>query len=215
MMDEKFYEELYKRTLEISGEKKGDAHDYSHLLRVLNNSLLLSIGEDCDIDIVKTSAILHDISRGFEEEGKVECHAEDGSRIAKKVLVDLNYPINKIGPVCYAIEVHRYSKGIIPRTIEARILQDADRLDVLGAIGIVRVFKKGFKNNIPFYNPNLLPKENYDGKSETIINHFFEKILKIKPETFHTSKAREIAEERYSLIKNFVESFIAEWECRK
>lgn len=128
-------------------------------------------------------------------------------------MTGMAFPPEKIPAVTYAIRVHRYGKGIIPNTIEAAILQDADRLDALGAICIARVFSYGAKKGRLMYNPDVSPQDDgYDGTiSATSINHFHEKILKITPASFKTERAQEIAQGRYQTIVDFVERFKKEW----
>lgn len=94
-------------------------------------------------------------------------------------------------------------------SLEARILQDADRLDMLGAVGIARVFARGGWQNMPIYDPLIPLKERYDGRSLTSVNHIYEKILKIK-DTFNTDTAKEIAEERHKFVEKFLERFLKE-----
>src|SRR3989344_1286311 len=147
--------------------------------------------------------ILQDRRKGKE-------HTEEGAKMAKKILGETNFSKEKIKDVCYAIRVHRFSKGINPETKEAAILQDADRLDALGAIILVRMLKKAVIDGHPIYDADIPPKEKYDGTGSTVINHLYEKILKIKPETFHTSKAKELAKGRYEFVSNFAERYLNE-----
>lgn len=187
------------------------SHDFSHTERVYNLALEIAKNKDVDLDIIKAAALLHDISRKKEDEGGCECHAEDGARVAAELLSELNFPEEKIKKVVHAIEAHRYSKGKKAETKEAEILQDADRLDALGAICIARIFNHGAKINRPFYDPKIKPAEKYTSAPSTSINHFYEKILNIKPETFKTLRAREIAKDRYHFIQEFIKRFIKEW----
>jgi len=210
MKSEKFYRALIEERDKIFGNSY--SHGTHHPQRVLDNCLLIvnSNYEDilgADLDIIRASAILHDIARSKEDLGKVECHAEEGAKLAREVLGEFIFPKYKIDGVCYAIKVHRFSKGLKAETIEAKILQDADRLDALGFVGINRVIQKCFEDRRPIYNPNLFPKEVYDGESSTGINHFHEKILKIDPGSFSTMKGRELSIEGYNIIKWFVDSF--------
>jgi uncharacterized protein len=94
--------------------------------------------------------------------------------------------------------------------LEAEILQDADRLDIIGAIGIARVFTRGGWSNQPIHDPKTPPKEKYDGKSLTAVNHIYEKNLKVK-DTINTKTAKQIAEERHRFVKQFLERLLKEW----
>lgn len=187
-------------------------HDWFHVGRVYKNALKISKNENVDMDILEAAVFLHDIARKKEDAGKTECHAKEGAKMARKILSDLDFPKNKIDPVAYAIESHRYRSQVKPETLEAKILQDADRLDALGATSIGRIFSYGGAHNRPIYDPNLPPKSYYDSNAATSINHFFEKTFQLKPETFNTKTARKIAEEKYSYMKDFVERFLKEWQ---
>jgi uncharacterized protein len=96
--------------------------------------------------------------------------------------------------------------------LEAQILQDADRLDIIGAIGIARVFTRSGWSNTPIHDPKIKPKARYDGKSETSTNHIQEKLLKIK-DTINTKTARKIAEERHTYVKEFLDRLLKEWKA--
>ena len=209
-MNDKFFEKL-KEKIQSFFDKTG-SHSFEHTQRVYNLCIKIAKTEKVDIDILKASALLHDIARRKQNKKEVECHAEGGAEIAKNILKDMKFPKEKIKNICYAIKVHRYSKGIKPKTKEAEIIQDADRLDALGAITIARIFDFAARIDRPMFNPKIKIKEyKHNTLSDTSINHFYEKILKIKPETFHTKEAREIAKERYAFTKEFVDRFIKEW----
>ncbi len=211
MKNEKFYKKLRNKIKPYYYDY--GTHGMTHVNRVYNLSLKISKDEkDVDIDVVKSAALLHDIARKLETENSNICHAEKGSEIAKEILNELDFPKEKIKNVCHCIKVHRYSKNLVPKTKEAKIIQDADRLDALGAIAIARIFNYENEKDRPLHIPELNPKKQYTGNSETAINHFYEKILKIKPELFKTKKAQEIAKERYIYVKEYVERFIQEWE---
>jgi uncharacterized protein len=215
MLNESFFEELkeiIKPYFEIHG-----SHSFDHTWRVYNNALRISEGEEVDLDIVKASALLHDVARKMQDESeKIGCHAEEGAKLAEKILKEKGFPEEKIESVAYSIKVHRYSLGIVPDTNEAKLLQDADRLDALGAITIGRVFDYAAKKNRPMHDPSLILNEYvHNSESASSINHFYEKILKIKPENFYMKNAKELAEERYNFVKAFVERFIDEWNGKK
>jgi len=188
-------------------------HGFDHVERVHRMAMLLAKKEKADSQIVDAAAWLHDIARAKEDEMKCKCHAEEGAKIAERILKKINFPESKIECVRHAISVHRFSKNKKAKTKEAKILQDADRLDALGAICIARVFMyNGFKK-LPLYSPERKPEKHYHGQETTAINHFYEKILKIKPSNFHTKTARKIAEKRYLFIEEFLRRFKAEWNA--
>lgn len=209
-MDEKFYEDLRKRIRPYFGEEAG--HGFDHTERVYNIALKISEGESVDLDIIKTETLLHDIARHKQEIGEINCHAEEGAKIAGQILKSMDFPEDKIKKVVDAISVHRYSKGLNAETKEAEILQDADRLDALGAIAVARIFTYVGKKGKAMYDSNLEPQEyNHNYESTTAINHFKEKILKITPDKFNTKKAKEIARDRYKFVEEFLDRFLKEW----
>lgn len=211
-MEEKFYENLREKAK--SYLKREDGHSFDHVDRVYKNALKISEEEkDVDLDVIKAATLLHDIERDKESDNEIECHAEEGSKTALEILKEEGFPEEKANKVSYAIKVHRYSKGILPETKEAKILQDADRLDALGAIVIGRVFMFNGSRGLPPYNPEESFEEEYiSGVDHSCITHFYRKILKLTPDKFHTKKAKEIAKDRYNFVKDFVERYIKEWE---
>jgi len=213
MLSKEFFNKLTEEAESYS--ESGGSHEFSHTERVYNLALKISENENVDLDVLKAAVLLHDIARKKEDDGECECHAEEGSKMAEKILKDMNFPEDKISKVVYAIKVHRHSKNIFPETKEAAILQDADRLDALGAITIARMFSSGGKAGIPLYNPRQKETSNtYNGQKSTI-EGFHKKILKITPETFKTKKAKEIAKGRYEYVENFIKRFIKEWEGKE
>lgn len=184
-------------------------HDINHTERVYKTAVMLARRESADMHIVTVAAYLHDIGRMSEMQDKTLCHAEEGSRIAAAIL---RGKTEKLEEITYCIKVHRFKKGIIPQTLEAKIIQDADRLDSLGAVVIARTFAQDGISGKPIHDPAIPPSERYTGHSSTGINHLHEKILKIIPDNFHTETAKEIAEGRYRFVKNYVQQFKLEWE---
>jgi uncharacterized protein len=210
-MDNKFFENL-KKSIQDNYEP-GGSHAFDHTQRVYNIALKLAKGQKVDLDVLRAAALLHDISRLKEDNNEVECHAEHGAEMARKILNEMGFPKDKIDKVCYAIKVHRHSKGINPETIEAKILQDADRLDALGAITIARMFSTGGKTGRPIYKEGILFGKVYKGyESDSTIHGFYAKIMKIKPEGFNTKKAKLIAKRRYAFVEKYLKQFLLEWE---
>ncbi len=205
-MDKNFLEMLRKKILPFFG--KGGCHSFDHTERVFRLATLIAEKEGADLEIVQTAALLHDIARKKESCGEVECHAEHGAKDAEKILLETNFDKIKILPVVYCILVHRFRKGLVPKTLEGKVLQDADRLDTLGAIGIARAFSYGGKRNRSLHSPVKIGLPSG-------INHFREKILKINPNQFHTKTAQNIAKHRYEFTEQFVKEFLDEWEGKK
>jgi len=201
---------------ELIGTDAG--HDTSHAMRVYNLCLRLAKGtKGVNLEILKLAALLHDIG-GFKElkdkSGRT-CHAKESAKMAQKILKTLGYPQNKIDKIIHCILAHRHRTGVIPQTIEAEILFDADKLDALGAIGIARAYIWIGKNNAKIYTDIPLKKyikENVVGgkingriKDKTKHSPFIEFELKLKrlPGRLHTRKARKIANERLKYMELF------------
>lgn len=184
------------------------SHDFEHTLRVWRNAQRIAGTVKCDMLVVEAAALLHDIARHKEEIGECECHAAEGAKMAKGILKGLGIGEETAEKIAYCIAVHRYSKGIKPRTVEAGILQDADRLDALGAITIARVFAYGGEVKRPIYDLSEKPMKNYIGSKEkhsrNSLNHFYEKILKLKPASFNTREGRKMARLRYEFVRKYV-----------
>jgi uncharacterized protein len=211
MIKEDFFKKLTKKIQSYFEE--GGSHAFDHTQRVYNLSLELSKNKKVDLDIIKASALLHDIARLKEDNNEIKCHADHGAEMAEKILKEMNFPEEKIKQVIYSIKVHRHSKSIKAKTKEAEILQDADRLDALGAIAIGRMFSTGGKLNIPLYKPDIPFGKIHDGyHSESTIHGFHARILKTTPKTFNTKEAKEIAKERYKFVEKFLDQFSKEWE---
>lgn len=211
MLKKDFFKELKEKVQPYFEE--GGSHAFDHTERVYNLAIKIGKDEKADLDIIQAAAILHDIARLKEDNNEVKCHAEHGAKMAEKILEEMNFPENKIKNVSYAIKIHRHSKGIKSETKEAAILQDADRLDALGATTIARMFSTGGKLNRPLYNPKipLIGKIHPRYNMDSTIHGFYNKILKITPETFNTKEAKKIAKERYKFVEKFLDQFLKEW----
>ena len=190
--------ELVERTREFARsffEREG-THGFDHVERVFNLCLHIGREEGADLEVLALAALLHDVARPLESAGKVEDHALEGARIAREYLRSLNYPVEKIEAVAHAIEAHRFSRGPEPKTLEARILSDADKLDAIGAIGVARVFMYSGEHGRDI------------GAS---LRHFEEKILKLK-DLMYTETAKRIAEERHRFTEEFIRRILLEIE---
>ena len=204
-------------------ERASPAHDINHVMRVYNLCLRLANYEpNVDLDILRTAALLHDIARTKEDEyvhaGVLDVdHAILGAGMSDKILRELGYPEEKIERIKHCIASHRFRGENPPRTIEAKILSDADKLDVLGATGIARSFTIGGENGQKIYSD--APVDEYikgnlvGGKANGRIidpskhasNLGFETKFKHIPDKLYTQKAREIARERLEYMKQFFE----------
>ncbi len=197
----------------FSEESKNGSHGYDHAIRVYNIGKYISEREGGDLEIVGAGCLLHDIGKDYDRGGV--CHAEFGSKMSKEILKSIGFPENKILSVSYCVKVHRYSKGINPETLEAKIVQDADRLEEIGAVAIARGLIEDKLRRKPLYDPSISPNEEYkSGENRTSINFLIEKSLKLKPQTFHTKTAQELSKRRYEFTQQFVKEVIDEWKVQ-
>ena len=199
------------------------AHDINHVMRVYNLCLELASYElDVDMDALKTAALLHDIARTKEDKhGHTHLlsvdHAALGAEMSGKILKELGYPEEKIEHIKHCIAAHRFRGGNTAKTIEAKILSDADKLDVLGATGIARSYTIGGECGQKIYSDIPLDKyvkENLAGSkpdgriidpSRHASNLEFETKFKHIPDRLYTQKAREMAKARVEYMKQFFE----------
>jgi uncharacterized protein len=191
---------------------KTGAHDITHTKRVLSIGVQIAKGEkNADMAVVKAACILHDVARKKEDTGKCKDHAEEGAKIAVKILKKTNFPAKKIPKVEYAIRVHRKSAGIKPKTIEAKILQDADRIDIFGAIGIARTFAH-LAQKMLIHSDKSRKLTYYEDTNTDSILEFLRSLLFATPKKFNTKTGWKIVKERLEFIKAFIKQFEKEWE---
>jgi len=183
-------------------------HDWYHVERVFKMALKIAEKEGADITIVGVAALLHDV--GIKKE--IECgfdHSEYGANFSKEYLLRIGFDPSKIERVVEAVREHRYGKHVKPKSLEGKVLQDADMLDALGAIGIARAFAYGGARGAPIYDP-AEKVEAYDPfKVKSTITHFREKLLNIK-DRLNTKTAKEIGLERHKFMEQFLDEFYKE-----
>jgi uncharacterized protein len=193
-------------------------HDWFHMERVYKNALLIAEGETCDLMIVKLGALLHDIADSKFNDGDETV----GPKVAREFLVSQNASEETIEHVVNIIENVSFKGGNFEKKFtskELEIVQDADRLDAIGAIGIARTFNYGGFKNRQLYNPNIAPKlnmtkEEYKKSEAPTINHFYEKLLLLK-DKMNTETGKQIAQERHKFMELFLSQFYAEWDGDK
>ncbi len=184
---------------------RDSAHDFQHIKRVYKNAEVIGRREGADMKILLPAALLHDLVVYPKGSAKTSKSADDSADMAEKLLKSFRYPQDKIDKICYCIRTHSYSKRLVPATLEAKILQDADRLDALGAIGIARTFSVGGSERRSFYNPDdpfWKSSRELDDREWTL-DHFRTKLLKLK-DSMHTKTAGEIAQERARFMELFI-----------
>ncbi|WBV61600.1 HD domain-containing protein [Chryseobacterium camelliae] len=208
---------LIDNTIQFVKEKLEGAeagHDWFHIERVWKLSKKIAEKEVCNVEVVELSALLHDIADPKFHNGDETL----ALKISREFLESQNTPENIIEQVVFVIKnISFKNRGEAPENlpVELKIVQDADRIDAIGAIGIGRTFNfGGFKNN-PMYDPNIQPslnmsKEEYKRSNGTTINHFYEKLLLLK-DLMNTSEGKKIAEERHNFMLGFLDQFYKEW----
>ena len=213
--------DIVHKTILFVQEKLENAeggHDWFHIERVYKNVLLIAENEVCDVNVVKLGALLHDIADSKFHDGDESI----GPKIAREFLESENADEVTIQHVINIIENLSFKGGNAEKTfssVELDIVQDSDRLDAMGAIGIARTFNYGGFKNRPLYNPNIAPnlhmsKEEYKNSEAPTINHFYEKLLLLK-DKMNTETGKKIAQERHQFMINFLSQFYAEWDGEK
>lgn len=190
-------------------------HDWFHIERVYKNALLIAEEEECDLTVVKLSALLHDIADSKFHNGDETV----GPKTARTFLESQNVSEDIISHVIAIIENISFKGGNFEKEFhskELEIVQDADRLDAIGAIGIARTFNYGGFKNRPLYNPNIQPnlnmsKEEYKNSELPTLNHFYEKLLLLK-DKMNTETGKKIAQKRHDFMVTFLSQFYAEWD---
>lgn len=214
-------EKLIQNTITFVKEQLKNAeggHDWFHIERVYKNTLAIAKTEDCDLLVCQLGALLHDIADSKFHNGDEEI----GPKKARKFLESHDVTEEIIQQVILIIENISFKGGNSQKTfnsIELQIVQDADRLDAIGAIGITRTFNYGGFKNRTIYNPEIKPnltmsKEEYKNSKAPTINHFYEKLLLLK-DKMNTESGKKIALKRHEFMETFLEQFSEEWEGRK
>jgi uncharacterized protein len=202
--------EFVKKQLE--GAEAG--HDWFHIERVWKLSKKIAATENCNGEVVELSALLHDIADPKFHNGDETL----ALKISRELLEGFSVDEETIAQVLFVIQnISFKNRNEAPKDlpIELKIVQDADRIDAIGAIGIARTFNfGGFKNNL-MYHPDISPKlnmskEEYKKTNGTTINHFYEKLLLLK-DLMNTQEGKKIAEQRHQFMLNFLDQFYNEW----
>ncbi|NBW28312.1 MAG: HD domain-containing protein [Flavobacteriaceae bacterium] len=199
-------------------ENAEGGHDWFHVERVYKNAALIANGENCDILIVQLGALLHDIADSKFYDGDETV----GPKKARLFLESKNVPEKTIDHVVNIIENISFKGGYETKkfsSLELDIVQDADRLDAIGAIGIARTFNYGGFKNRAIYNPEIKPnlnmsKKEYKNSDAPTINHFYEKLLLLK-DKMNTKTGKKIAYQRHQFMELYLNQFYAEWNGEK
>jgi len=189
-------------------------HDWFHTHRVLKNSQLIAKTEEVNVFIISLGALLHDIADSKFHNGDKTI----GPKVAAEFLQNQNVDAIVIEHVIQIINNISFKGGKVTRTFSSKeldVVQDADRLDAIGAVGIARTFNYGgFKNRV-IYNPEIQPalnmtKEEYKNSTAPTINHFYEKLLLLK-DKMNTETGKQLAQQRHEFMELYLKQFYAEW----
>lgn len=195
-------------------ENAESGHNWFHMERVYNNALLIAKEETCDLEVVQLASLLHDIADSKFHDGDETV----GPKVARDFLNSENVSEETINHIVAIIENISFKGGNFEKKFtskELEIVQDADRLDAIGAVGIARTFNYGGFKNREIYNPEISPnlnmsKEEYKNSTAPTINHFYEKLLLLK-DKMNTKTGKKIAQQRHAFMETFLKQFYNEW----
>lgn len=214
-------EHQINKTIAFVKDQLSDAeggHDWFHIQRVLNNAMLIAKNEKVNVFTVQLGALLHDIADSKFHNGDETV----GPKVAREFLLGLNIDTAVIEHVVKIIENVSFAGGNDLQkfeSLELEVIQDADRLDAIGAIGIARTFNYGGFKNRAMFDPDIKPnlemtKGEYKASNAPTINHFYEKLLLLK-DKMNTKTGRNIAADRHQFMVVFLDQFYAEWDGEK
>lgn len=196
-------------------------HDWFHIQRVYNNALSIAQEEPVDLFVVQLAALLHDIADAKFHNGDETI----GPKMTEKFLTQQGVAPNIVTHVKNIVQHLSFKNSLDQKSskkffsAEFAVVQDADRLDALGAIGIARTFNYGGYKNRPLYDPNIPPinklsKAQYKASTAPTINHFYEKLLLLKDQ-MHTKLGKKMAQQRHAYLEQFLEQFFQEWQGKR
>lgn len=209
--------ELIARTAEYVKDKfenEYSGHDWFHTLRVFKTATRIAEAEGADVETVQLAALLHDV-----DDRKLSPETYEDKANARNFLSSNNVDESRIDEICRIIGEISFAENCVPSTLEGKCVQDADRLDAIGAVGIARAFAYGGNHNRLMYHPDIAPnpnmsREEYVKNQSTTVNHFYEKLFKLT-DMMNTDTAKSIAKERDAYMKAFIAEFLDEWEGKK
>jgi uncharacterized protein len=206
-------EEIVKKQFE--GE--GTGHDWWHIYRVKTNAVLIAKTESADLYITTLGALLHDIADHKFHGGSLDAGPTEARRIMSQLGLDESV---QEAVVQIINEVTFKGAGVETpcSSLEAACVQDADRLDAIGAIGIARAFAYGGSKGRALYDPAVSPElhtdfQTYKGSSAPTLNHFYEKLLLLK-DRMNTDTGKQLANQRHAYMQGYLQQFLSEWEGR-
>lgn len=203
-----------KQFVKVELSNEGSGHDWYHIERVYNMSKYIAKKENADLFIVEMAALLHDID---------DWKFSDiyNTTLTEEFLKSVKVNEEESNRILNIIKTMSYKGGVVnstQNTIEGMVVQDADRLDALGAIGIARAFAYGGNKNRSIYDPSIKPMDfksldEVKNKDNHTVNHFYEKLFKLK-DLMNTETAKEIATKRHKYMEDFIEEFYLEWNFK-
>lgn len=213
-------EQIITKTIQFVKKELKDAesgHDWFHINRVYKNAMTIAKEEDANVFIVEVAALLHDIADSKFNNGDENI----GPNKAKFFLQSIDVNEKAINHIVQIIANMSFSKSLEKKELfqskELQVVQDADRLDAIGAIGIARAFNYGGYKNRLLYDPKIKPnlnlsKEAYKKSKAPTINHFYEKLLLLK-DKMNTETGKKLATERHQFMEDFLKQFYKEWSA--
>jgi uncharacterized protein len=206
--------EAFLRTCPAGPQGAGDAaHDLGHVRRVVAAARRIAEAEGADLEVVVPAAWLHDCVTVPKDHPDRRRASRLAAETAATWLLEQGLPESQVKEIAHAIEAHSFSAGIAPETLEARVVQDADRLDALGAVGIARLFATAGTMGAALWHPDdpvpaELPARALDDR-RWAVDHFWVKLFRL-PETLHTAAARREAEARVAFMRRYLHELRAE-----
>ena len=195
-----------KKIAKIKLAKNDPSHDFEHVMRVYRNAEKICKTENGNKKLVLSAVLLHDIIKIKTRKNS----STKSAKLSKKILKENNFLNDEIKIISDAIKQHSFSKGKIPSTPEGKILQDADRLDAIGAIGLARVFSFSGSNNRPFYDPDdPFSKNRILNDNRWALDHFYAKLLTLEKK-MNTKTGKILAKKRTKILENFLKELKTE-----
>jgi uncharacterized protein len=198
-------QDLKKLELQVQKQIQNDpAHDFEHIMRVCKNVKKIARHENVNLNLVLAAALLHDVVSFPKSDKRSKTSSLKSAQKAKQILAKYNYTQNEIKIIIDAIADHSFSRNKIPKTMEGKILQDADRLDALGAIGIARTFSVGGAENRPIYSiTDPFCSTRIPNDQNWTVDHFYRKLLLLEKK-MNTTFAKREARRRTKILKEFL-----------